>query len=85
MINMFDRDKSGTVTFDEFSALWKYVVDWQQCFRGFDRDNSGNIDGAELRHALTTFGYRFQVKPSYSSSITCDFYLFNSGEMKGRV
>ncbi|CAG0913128.1 unnamed protein product [Notodromas monacha] len=60
MINMFDHDRSGTVNFNEFSALWKYVVDWQACFRSFDRDNSGNIDGAELRHALTTFGYRFQ-------------------------
>ncbi|CAG0920241.1 unnamed protein product [Notodromas monacha] len=59
MIGMFDKNNSGTIGFEEFGALWKYINDWQQCFRSFDRDNSGNIDKAELKHALTTFGYRF--------------------------
>jgi len=58
MIGMFDRNQSGQIDFDEFANLWKYVTDWQGCFRGFDRDNSGNIDRGELRNALTTFGYR---------------------------
>lgn len=30
---MFDKDNSGTINFDEFGALWKYVTDWQQCFK----------------------------------------------------
>ncbi|ELU02035.1 hypothetical protein CAPTEDRAFT_148620 [Capitella teleta] len=58
MIGMFDRDSSGTINFQEFSSLWKYVTDWQNCFRGFDRDNSGSIDKNELQQALTAFGYR---------------------------
>lgn len=53
---MFDRDNSGTVNFQEFSALWKYVTDWQNCFRGYDRDNSGAIDRNELKTAITNFG-----------------------------
>lgn len=59
MIGMFDKDNSGTVNFQEFSALWKYVTDWQNCFRGYDRDNSGAIDRNELKTAITNFGYRF--------------------------
>ena len=55
---MFDKRQSGTVNFEEFGALWKYVTDWQNCFRSFDRDNSGNIDRTELKTALTNFGYR---------------------------
>jgi len=55
---MFDRNQTGTVSFDEFGALWKYVTDWENCFRSFDRDNSGNIDRTELKNALTNFGYR---------------------------
>jgi Ca2+-binding EF-hand superfamily protein len=55
---MFDRDNSGTINFNEFGALWKYVTDWQQCFRSFDGDNSGSIDRGELQNALCTFGYR---------------------------
>lgn len=59
MISMFDRDKSGTITFDEFGSLWRYVTDWQETFKSFDRDNSGNIDKNELQTALSSFGYRF--------------------------
>ena len=55
---MFDKQNRGTVSFEDFGALWKYVTDWQSCFRSFDRDNSGNIDRNELRTALIAFGYR---------------------------
>ncbi|CAG2171685.1 unnamed protein product [Oppiella nova] len=58
MIGMFDRDHSGTINFEEFSQLWRYVNDWLNCFRSFDTDNSGSIDQQELKQALTTFGYR---------------------------
>ena len=53
---MFDRDQSGTINFQEFGALWKYIQDWQTTFRSYDRDNSGSIDQRELQTALTSFG-----------------------------
>ncbi|XP_042861315.1 programmed cell death protein 6-like [Penaeus japonicus] len=62
MIGMFDKKGTGTINFDEFGAVWKYVTDWQQCFRSFDRDGSGNISKDELKTAITTFGYRFSEK-----------------------
>uniref|UniRef100_H2ZH22 EF-hand domain-containing protein n=1 Tax=Ciona savignyi TaxID=51511 RepID=H2ZH22_CIOSA len=58
MIGMFDHDHSGTIGFNEFSGLWKYVTDWQATFRSYDRDNSGTIDKNELKNALVSFGYR---------------------------
>jgi Ca2+-binding EF-hand superfamily protein len=51
---MFDRQQRGTISFEDFGAIWKYVTDWQTCFRSFDRDNSGNIDGNELKTALSS-------------------------------
>jgi len=54
---MFDKTNTGTISFDDFGSLWKYITDWQNCFRSFDKDNSGNIDRNELRAALQTFGY----------------------------
>lgn len=57
MLGMFDRQQKGTINFEDFGGLWKYVTDWQACFRSFDRDNSGNIDGNELKTALKSFGY----------------------------
>uniref|UniRef100_A0A0B7BBH3 EF-hand domain-containing protein n=1 Tax=Arion vulgaris TaxID=1028688 RepID=A0A0B7BBH3_9EUPU len=62
MIGMFDRDNSGTVNFQEFISLWKYVTDSQNCFRQYDRDNSGFIDKNELRVALTNFGYNLSER-----------------------
>ncbi|KAF5286416.1 hypothetical protein FQR65_LT12597 [Abscondita terminalis] len=58
MIGMFDRQNRGSINFEDFGALWRYVTDWQKCFRSFDRDNSGNIDKHELANALRSFGYR---------------------------
>lgn len=55
---MFDKQNRGVISFEDFGALWKYVSDWQNCFRSFDNDNSGNIDKQELKNALTAFGYR---------------------------
>ncbi|KFD60584.1 hypothetical protein M514_27217 [Trichuris suis] len=52
---MFDNNGDGTVNFEEFYALWKYITDWTSTFRNFDRDNSGSIDKNELANALTAF------------------------------
>jgi len=41
----------------EFAGLWKYISDWQNVFRHFDRDRSGSIEGRELAEALRSFGY----------------------------
>ncbi|KAL1725560.1 hypothetical protein EV714DRAFT_239948 [Schizophyllum commune] len=58
LMSIFDTDHSGTIGFNEFAGLWKYIKDWQNVFRHFDRDRSGSIDGAELNQALAQFGYR---------------------------
>ncbi|KAF7247832.1 Programmed cell death protein 6 [Varanus komodoensis] len=55
---MFDRDNKGGVNFNEFTGVWKYISDWQNVFRTYDRDNSGMIDKQELKQALTGFAYK---------------------------
>ncbi|KAJ2613485.1 hypothetical protein H4S08_002187, partial [Coemansia sp. RSA 1365] len=67
MIGMFDRDRNGTIGFDEFVGLWRYIEDWKQCFRKFDADNSGTIDRNELFQALSAFGFR--VSPQVVDSL----------------
>uniref|UniRef100_A0A3Q1GHM2 Programmed cell death 6 n=1 Tax=Acanthochromis polyacanthus TaxID=80966 RepID=A0A3Q1GHM2_9TELE len=54
-IIMFDRENKGGVNFNEFAGVWKYITDWQNIFRTYDRDNSGFIDKNELKQALTGF------------------------------
>ncbi|KAJ6493261.1 hypothetical protein C8R45DRAFT_824951, partial [Mycena sanguinolenta] len=57
LMSIFDTDRSGTIGFNEFAGLWKYIKDWQNVFKHFDRDRSGSIDGNELRDALAQFGF----------------------------
>jgi hypothetical protein len=56
-MSIFDTDRSGTIGFNEFSGLWKYIKDWQNVFRHFDADRSGSIDGRELDQAMRQFGF----------------------------
>ncbi|KAI8388920.1 uncharacterized protein BYT42DRAFT_492002, partial [Radiomyces spectabilis] len=62
MVNMFDTDNTGTINFNEFAGLWKYIEDWKRCFQAFDADGSGSIDQAELGNAFRTFGYNVSDK-----------------------
>ncbi|KAL1921769.1 uncharacterized protein VTP21DRAFT_10411 [Calcarisporiella thermophila] len=57
MINMFDVDNSGTINYQEFAGLWRYIEEWKRCFQTFDQDGSGTINFQELKTALRSFGY----------------------------
>ncbi|TCD67765.1 hypothetical protein EIP91_011951 [Steccherinum ochraceum] len=58
LMTIFDTDRSGTIGFNEFAGLWKYIKEWQGVYKHFDRDRSGSIDGKELKEALAQFGYK---------------------------
>jgi Ca2+-binding EF-hand superfamily protein len=76
-MSIFDTDRSGTIGFNEFSGLWKYIKDWQGVFRHFDRDHSGSIDGRELHDALQQFGYN--LSPSLLTMLEKKYVLEASG------
>ncbi|KAH9966413.1 hypothetical protein BC827DRAFT_1124755 [Russula dissimulans] len=79
LMNIFDTDRSGSIDYQEFTALWKYISDWQGVFRHFDRDQSGTIDGQELAEALRSFGYRLApsllmlIEQKYASGPTTGY------------
>ncbi|KAF7359334.1 EF-hand domain-containing protein [Mycena sanguinolenta] len=74
LMGIFDTDRSGTIDFKEFVGLWKYISDWQNVFRHFDRDGSGSIEGRELAEAMRSFGYNLSpavltlVEQKYASA-----------------
>ncbi|KXN69123.1 EF-hand [Conidiobolus coronatus NRRL 28638] len=71
MLNMFDDDHSGTITFNEFQRLWEYIEQWKSCFQRFDADQSGTIDGREMGEALRAFG--FNLSPKFINLIILKF------------
>ncbi|XP_048224438.1 programmed cell death protein 6 isoform X3 [Perognathus longimembris pacificus] len=70
IISMFDRENKAGVNFSEFTGVWKYITDWQNVFRTYDRDNSGMIDKNELKQALSGFGSLTSSMTSSSESLT---------------
>ncbi|VDQ04123.1 unnamed protein product [Trichobilharzia regenti] len=79
MISMFDRDGNGTIDVNEFMYLFKYVQDWQECFRRYDQDKSGRIDSRELQWALSSFGYR--LSPAFVQMLICRFDRNKCGQI----
>lgn len=57
LMNLFDINRSGTIGFNEYQGLWKYIRDWHNAFKYFDKDRSGTIDVGEMAEALRKFGY----------------------------
>jgi len=52
LMGIFDVDGSGTIGFDEFAPLWRFMTQWRRMFDSFDIDRDGRIDAAELGQAL---------------------------------
>lgn len=70
-------DNSGTIDFNEFAGLWRYIEDWKRCFQTFDRDNSGNIDQSEMSMALKSFGYNLSDR--FISTLIQKFDKYGNG------
>ncbi|OJD10526.1 hypothetical protein AJ78_08488 [Emergomyces pasteurianus Ep9510] len=77
MIRMFDKDGNGSVGFEEFVALWRFLAAWRELFERFDEDRSGRISLQEFSKALIAFGYT--LSPPFVGMIFATF------ENRGRV
>merc|ERR1712223_1529610 len=59
MIDMYDKDKTGTIDIHEFQKLFGSINQWKAVFESHDKDRSGRIEQAELEQAFQQMGYRF--------------------------
>lgn len=57
LINMYDKDRNGSVSLNEFRSLWGYIDQWRNIFEQHDRDRSGCISRNELEQAFSQIGY----------------------------
>ncbi|XP_061631300.1 sorcin-like [Phyllopteryx taeniolatus] len=67
MINMLDRDVSGTMGFAEFKDLWQALNAWKNIFMSFDRDRSGTVEAQEMQQAIRSLG--FNLSPNAMNMI----------------
>jgi Ca2+-binding EF-hand superfamily protein len=81
LMNIFDDNRSGDISFAEFTGLWRYIEDWRRVFRHFDKDGSGTIDTWELQSALSQFGMR--LSPHILSLLVAKFASAPAGIQAG--
>jgi Ca2+-binding EF-hand superfamily protein len=67
LVRVFDKDKSGTVGFNEFGALAKFISSMKQAFQAYDRDRSGSIELNEVQLAVSQGG--FSLSPQTLQSV----------------
>ncbi|XP_023323282.1 peflin isoform X2 [Eurytemora carolleeae] len=67
MIDMFDNDKTGQISVQEFGSLYSFINQWKATFEALDADKSGVIDAGEFTQALEQMGYRFS--PTFINNI----------------
>jgi len=59
---VFDEDRSGSMNFYEYAALYKYIESLTNAFFSCDRDRSMTLDPNELPTALQQAGYQLDVE-----------------------
>ncbi|XP_046974269.1 calpain-A-like [Vanessa cardui] len=57
MIEMLDKDASGSLGFKEFKSLWIDLRQWRAVFRLYDTEGHGAVPLKHLRDALHSAGY----------------------------
>ncbi|XP_055919708.1 calpain-B isoform X4 [Eupeodes corollae] len=58
MVAMLDADQSGKLGFEEFESLLNDIAKWKAVFKLYDTENTGRIEGFQLRDSLKAAGYQ---------------------------
>ncbi|CAJ1006657.1 putative EF-hand domain pair/EF hand [Leishmania naiffi] len=66
LLHMYDKDGSGTISFNEFRELHQFIMSMKNGFRQRDSSGDGRLDGNEVRAALTASGYRIS-EPTFQA------------------
>jgi len=61
LIKVFDRDHSGSIDFNEYAVLHKFLTSMQNAFFAADRDRSGTIDPPEILAGLQQAGFSLSM------------------------
>merc|ERR1719354_1278971 len=70
-----DKDKSGSISFEEYAALHQFVTSMQAAYYQHDEDRSGHLDNREITAALRIGG--FQLSQPVVESIIKKFKQSN--------
>eukprot|EP00245_Coleochaete_scutata_P009278 TRINITY_DN3008_c0_g1_i1.p1 TRINITY_DN3008_c0_g1~~TRINITY_DN3008_c0_g1_i1.p1 ORF type:complete len:189 (-),score=38.22 TRINITY_DN3008_c0_g1_i1:724-1290(-) len=72
MIRMYDRDQSGSVTFDEFIDLHKFLYTVQESFLQHDRHQNRNLTYEDAYQAVKFAGFALEARAFESACLVFD-------------
>lgn len=81
MIRMHDRTGSGTISFEEFQGVHKFILACQTAFGSSDRDQSGTIDVSELYTATQAAGFTFTAQTFQVIQRRLDQGMYSKGSV----
>jgi len=64
LVRIFDVNNNGSIDFQEYASLHKFLLSMQATFSTADKDKNGKLDVQEIHNALEAGGF----KMSYQSS-----------------
>lgn len=59
LVRLYDGNRDGTVSRQEFLGLWRYLDQWRATFDAHDKGKNGSIERGELQAAIQAVGYKF--------------------------
>lgn len=71
-LRLFDPDRSGQISFQEFCNLYQWIVDKQQKFQQADADRSGSLNLQEIYGATQQCGYRLDQHAFHAACVAYD-------------
>jgi Ca2+-binding EF-hand superfamily protein len=71
LVKVFDKDRSGQISFNEYASLHKFISSMQQAYGMYDRDRSGTIELNEVVQAIQQGG--FYLSPQTVQSVYTRF------------
>jgi Ca2+-binding EF-hand superfamily protein len=70
LIQVFDENRNGTIDFNEYAAMHKFIGNMRQAFMNADSDKSGRIEANEIYNALGGAGFNYLTQNSVKELTT---------------
>jgi len=64
LVQVFDKDRNGSIDFYEYASMHKFIAQMRQAFISADTDHSGRIEAREIQSALSSVGWNFLSLPT---------------------
>lgn len=85
LIRIYDKSRTGAVSFEEFGAMHVFILSVQESFVQLDRDQSGSLDRQEVHEALRMNGFQLDEPAFRAVFESCEVKILRASVKKSHV